>query len=95
MERTDVVPTAFSLSQNYPNPFNPTTSFSYALASPSLVTLKVFNILGEEIATLVNGFQEVGSYNISFDAAKLASGVYFYRLTAGEYSATKKMLLMK
>ncbi len=95
VERTDVVPTAFSLSQNYPNPFNPTTSFSYALASPSLVTLKVFNILGEEIATLVNGFQEVGSYNISFDAAKLASGVYFYRLTAGEYSATKKMLLMK
>ncbi len=89
------VPTSFSLSQNYPNPFNPTTTINYMLPKSGIVTLKVFNALGEEISTLVNNEQAAGSYKVTFDASRLASGVYFYRLETGNFILTKKMILMK
>ena len=90
---------AFALSQNYPNPFNPSTMISYQLAVNSHVTLKVYNVLGQEVATLVNDRQEAGSYTVSFNTSKgtlsLSSGVYFYRLNAGSFVSTKKLILMK
>lgn len=87
----------FQLHQNYPNPFNPETRIKYQVSSNSFVTLKVYDILGNEIATLVNEEKQPGEYEIDFDAAKynLSSGVYFYRLRAGEFTSTKKFLLMK
>lgn len=85
----------FALAQNYPNPFNPETNISYSLAEASDVTLTVFTVTGEEVATLVNGTQNAGSYNINFNASSLPTGVYFYRLTAGSFTATHKMLLLK
>ena len=92
-------PTGFVLLQNYPNPFNPSTMISYQLAVNSQVTLKVYDILGKEVAVLVNGRQEAGSYTVPFNASKgtlgLASGVYFYRLQAGSFVSTKKLILMK
>jgi hypothetical protein len=94
-----VTPQAFALSQNYPNPFNPSTMISYQLAVNSHVTLKVYNVLGQEVATLVNDRQEAGSYTVSFNTSKgtlsLSSGVYFYRLNAGSFVSTKKLILMK
>jgi photosystem II stability/assembly factor-like uncharacterized protein len=89
------VPDKFSLSQNYPNPFNPSTNIKYQIAKNSFVTLKVFDILGKEIATLVKEKQNSGTYESTFDARGLTSGVYFYRLTAGDFSETKKMLMIK
>lgn len=88
-------PKVFSLSQNYPNPFNPTTVIGYQLPKDSYVTLKVYDILGKEVTTLVNRRQNAGYYNITFHAANFSSGVYFYRLTAGNFTDTKKFLLMK
>jgi len=88
-------PSSFELSQNYPNPFNPTTSIRYALGAESNVSLKVFNMLGQEVATLVNQNQPVGSYKVAFDASKLASGMYLYKLQAGNFSEVKKMMLVK
>ncbi len=100
VEIVGIAPTEFTLSQNYPNPFNPSTMISYQLAVNSQVTLKVYDMLGSEVATLVNGRQEAGSYTVPFSAIgentlTLASGVYFYRLEAGSFVATKKLLLMK
>jgi Secretion system C-terminal sorting domain len=89
------VPTKFSLSQNYPNPFNPTTKINYSITTNDLVTLKVFNILGQEVATLVNQEQKPGAYTVDFDASKLASGVYMYKLQSGNTTLTKKMVLLK
>jgi hypothetical protein len=89
------VPENFELSQNYPNPFNPSTKISYSLPIQSRVTLKVFDILGEEVMTLVNGVQDAGVYDIEFNAGSLASGVYFYRLQAGDFMQIKKMNLIK
>ncbi|HUN65050.1 MAG TPA: carboxypeptidase regulatory-like domain-containing protein [Bacteroidota bacterium] len=90
------VPTVFALHQNYPNPFNPTTTLSFDLPTSSVVTMKVFNLLGQEIATLVNAQPyEAGSYNISFNASALPSGVYFYRIQAGSFENVKKMVLLK
>ncbi len=88
-------PSEFMLSQNYPNPFNPTTTIRYSIARDGYVELKVFNVLGVEEATLVNGPHNAGSYSVLFDASRLASGVYFYQLKAGEQIITRKMLLMK
>ncbi len=92
-------PARFTLSQNYPNPFNPSTVISYQLSVNSQVTLKVYDLLGKEVATLVNGRQEAGSYNATFNTnhgtRSLSSGVYFYRLEAGSYVSTKKLILMK
>jgi hypothetical protein len=81
--------------QNYPNPFNPTTTISYQLPVASEVSLKVYDVLGREVVVLVNGRQAAGSYNIMLNGAGLSSGVYFYRLQAGSFVATKKMMLVK
>jgi photosystem II stability/assembly factor-like uncharacterized protein len=89
------VPTRFSVSQNYPNPFNPTTVINYQLPVNSAVTLKIYDVLGRKVAALVNGRQNAGYYNTTFNGANLPSGVYFYRLEAGTYHDTKKLLLLK
>jgi hypothetical protein len=88
-------PAVFKLEQNYPNPFNPSTTIRYALRQRAHVTLSVFNTLGQQVATLVNDVQEAGYHDIRFDATGLASGVYFYRLQAGTYVETKKLLLVR
>ena len=90
-----VVPEAYSLTQNYPNPFNPTTQITFNIPKAGNVTLTVYNTLGQQVATLVNGSLGVGSHTVTFNANNLASGVYFYRLNAGSYSATLKMMLLK
>ena len=89
------IPAKFELTQNYPNPFNPATQIEYSIPQSGLVTLKVFNLLGQEVATLLSEVQNAGSYKATFDASRLSSGVYFYRLDVGNFSATKKMILMK
>ncbi|HQT92234.1 MAG TPA: T9SS type A sorting domain-containing protein [Candidatus Kryptobacter bacterium] len=88
-------PLTFSLSQNYPNPFNPTTVISYQLPAVSHVTLKVYDILGNEVATLVNGTQSAGVHTAEFSGANLASGIYFYRLSTPNNVKTMKMILLK
>ena len=90
-----VVPNRFSLSQNYPNPFNPTTSINFSISKSGLTTLKVYNILGQEVATLVNKDLAVGSYNVDFDARDLSSGMYIYTIKNGDVEISKKMMLMK
>ncbi|MBI2420052.1 MAG: T9SS type A sorting domain-containing protein [Ignavibacteriales bacterium] len=85
----------FSLSQNYPNPFNPTTNFSYTIPMDAKVSLKVYNSMGEEVAMVFEGFQHAGKWNASINGYGLSSGVYFYTLRAGKFSATRKMLLVK
>ena len=88
-------PSAFALQQNYPNPFNPTTTIRFAVSGLGLVSLKVFDVLGREVATLLNNeAMEAGTHEVTFDANRLTSGVYFYRITVGEFSETKKLLLM-
>ena len=87
--------TLFKLYQNYPNPFNPTTSILYATNSRQLVTLKVFDILGNEIVTLVNNEKPAGEYKVEFDGSNLPSGIYFYQLKAGNYIKIRKMILLK
>lgn len=89
------VPVDFSLSQNYPNPFNPSTLIEYTLPQNSFVTLKVYNAIGQEIASLVNSEMNSGRYSVTFDASRFSSGVYFYTLTAGSFTQTHKMVLMK
>jgi hypothetical protein len=88
-------PNAFSLAQNYPNPFNPSTTIRFAIAKSELVSLKVYDMLGREVATLANEQMSAGNYSLSFNATGLASGTYIYRLQAGSFVATKKMSLMK
>ncbi|MCX6142356.1 MAG: T9SS type A sorting domain-containing protein [Ignavibacteriales bacterium] len=89
------VPASFALSQNYPNPFNPTTALEYSISKSSNVVLEVFNVLGQSVAKLVDEHQAPGTYRTSFDGAKLSSGVYLYRLKAGDFVQTRKMVLMK
>ncbi|MFN3560762.1 MAG: T9SS type A sorting domain-containing protein [Chloroherpetonaceae bacterium] len=89
------MPKQFSLEQNYPNPFNPTTVIAYQLPVASTVSLKVYDVLGKEVATLVNARQEAGAYSYTLNAGNLASGIYFYRLQAGNFVSTKKMMLVK
>jgi Secretion system C-terminal sorting domain len=88
-------PKEFKLEQNYPNPFNPTTTIQYQLPTDSRVTLKVYDILGSEVATLVNEEQEAGYKEVKFNASSFASGMYIYRLTADRFSSVKKMLMIK
>ncbi|MBN1300517.1 MAG: T9SS type A sorting domain-containing protein [Melioribacteraceae bacterium] len=95
VEELGGLPTEFELSQNYPNPFNPTTTINFSLPEASNISLKVYNALGQEVATLVNGFRTAQSYEVSFDASHLASGVYVYTLQGDNYSLSKKMILMK
>jgi hypothetical protein len=89
------IPDRFVLEQNYPNPFNPVTSIKFKVESKRLVELKVFDINGREIATLVNGNLQSGAYQVTFDAGNIPSGIYFYKLTAGNFSDVKKMILIK
>jgi hypothetical protein len=88
-------PMAYQLSQNYPNPFNPSTIIEYSLPIGGQVSLKIYNILGQQVESLVNMDQNAGSYTVQFNASRLATGVYFYELQAGSYRAVKKMLLVK
>jgi hypothetical protein len=90
-----VTPTETALDQNYPNPFNPATTIAFALPSDQVVTLKVYNTIGQEVATLVNEFKPAGRYSAVWDAKGIPSGVYFCRLQAGSVVDTKKMTLMK
>jgi len=92
---SELRPINFDLSQNYPNPFNPTTNINYSVKNSGYITLKVYNILGQPVATLFEGIREAGTYKATFDASRLPSGVYFTRLQAGDVSITKKMLLLK
>ncbi len=94
-ENTNGVPSDFSLGQNYPNPFNPTTVINFSIPQSGFVTLKVFNVLGEEVAELVNNMKSAGNYNVSFDASNLTSGMYIYQIQSNNYTATKKMMLIK
>jgi len=89
------IPSNFNLFQNYPNPFNPTTIISFSIPKGSQVILKIFNILGQEVRTLVNQNESAGTYNVSFNASGLSSGIYFYTLTAGNFYQVKKMLLLR
>jgi len=89
------IPTEFSLSQNYPNPFNPSTAINFGLPNASNVSLKIYNILGEQVASLVNKVMPAGYHTVTFDASKLASGMYIYRLEAGSFVQVKKMMMLK
>jgi hypothetical protein len=94
-EVTINVPTCYALEQNYPNPFNPSTVIGYQLPMSGSVTLKVYDVIGREVATLVNEQKDAGYYKATFNAAKFSSGVYFYRMSAGSYTSVKKLLVMK
>ncbi|HKI78312.1 MAG TPA: aryl-sulfate sulfotransferase [Ignavibacteriaceae bacterium] len=89
------LPVEYSLKQNYPNPFNPTTIIQYSIPNRSMVTLKVYDLLGREVQTLVNEEKPVGNYRVNFNASSLASGVYFYRITAGSFNMTRKLIVLK
>jgi hypothetical protein len=97
---TAVLPNAFHLAQNYPNPFNPSTSIEYSIGKQTEVTIAVFNMLGQKVKELVNGTQPAGDYRVTWDGAdnsgmSSATGIYFYRMQAGDYMISKKMVLMK
>jgi hypothetical protein len=91
----DPVISGYYLSDAYPNPFNPTTTIRYEIGNFGFVSLKVYDILGSEAATLVNDIQAAGSYEVNFDASGLPSGTYFYTLTSDNFSSTKKIILLK
>ena len=88
-------PDDYILTQNYPNPFNPITRFNYSIPVSSFVTLKVYDIVGNEVALLVNEYQEIGFYEVTFNANNLSNGIYFYELQTNEYKAVKKLVLMR
>jgi len=94
-EVTSAIPTQFSLDQNFPNPFNPSTTIRYSLPAAGKVQMKVYNVLGQEVNTLVNAQQQAGIYEVTFDASRLASGVYFYRISSDKFTQVKKMMLIK
>ncbi|MEP7146541.1 MAG: T9SS type A sorting domain-containing protein, partial [bacterium] len=89
------IPGNFSLSQNFPNPFNPKTIINYELPTANYVTLKVYDVLGNEVKTIVNEKETAGSYAIEFDASGFPSGIYYYKIKAGEFEQVKKMILLK
>lgn len=95
IDHSPQIPSSYALAQNYPNPFNPSTTIEFNLPKSEFVSVKVFNTLGQEVETLLNGEQAAGKYTLRFDASRLTTGMYFYRLQAGEFVATKKMLLVK
>lgn len=88
-------PSEFNLEQNYPNPFNPTTTISFSLPSSRQVTLKIYNLIGSEVTTLVNETLPAGKFEVRWDATNHSSGIYIYRLTAGDFAQTKKLTLIK
>lgn len=85
----------FELYNNYPNPFNPATTIDYSVPKSSLVTIKIYDVLGREVKTLVNGEKIPGNYSVIFNDSNLPSGIYFYRMQAGSFVSTKKMILLK
>jgi hypothetical protein len=89
------LPTEYSLEQNFPNPFNPVTTLRFALPESGMIELSVYNTLGQKVSTLVSGMQSAGWHELAFDGSSLASGVYYYRLSAGSYQDLKKMVLVK
>jgi hypothetical protein len=89
------MPTQFALDQNYPNPFNPTTEIAFDLAKSGRVALTIYNVLGQEVTTLIDREMDAGSHSVQWDASNVSSGVYFYRISAGDFNQTKKMLLLK
>ncbi len=91
----DLLPTEFKLEQNFPNPFNPSTSIKYAVPEKSHVLIKIYNIVGEEVVLLADEEKDRGWYTISFNAPRLASGIYIYRMQAGNFISTRKMMLLK
>ncbi|MBS1494459.1 MAG: T9SS type A sorting domain-containing protein [Bacteroidetes bacterium] len=90
-----IVPDNYSLEQNFPNPFNPTTTINYSLPVATDVSLKVYDALGNEVMSLVNGFKNAGTHSITMNASELTSGIYFYKLQAGNFVSTKKLTLIK
>lgn len=92
---TEGLPQSFKLYNNYPNPFNPSTQIQYSIPRNGHVLLKIYNLLGQEVATLFEGTQNSGTYTATFDGSKFSSGVYFYRLQADKFVETKKLMLMK
>jgi photosystem II stability/assembly factor-like uncharacterized protein len=94
-EITGELPKSFALEQNYPNPFNPSASIKYQIPSTDHVTLKVYDLLGREVATLVNEVKQPGTYSVQWDATNVASGIYFYRLQAGDFTQTRKLILLR
>ena len=94
-EKKGLEPHTYMLHNNYPNPFNPSTTLSYSIPELGMVELIVYDVLGKEIAKLVNKEQQAGSYEVQFDASNLGSGIYFYRIQAGDFVEAKKMVLMK
>jgi len=92
---SEIIPCEYLLSQNYPNPFNPTTTIKYSIPELSFVTIKIYDVLGSEVATLVNEEKSEGSYELNWNAVNLPSGVYFYRIQAGNFIDTKKMILLR
>ena len=86
---------SYNLNQNYPNPFNPTTTIVYSVPQRSFISLIVYNAIGQQVSVLANEEKEAGTYRINFDASGLPSGIYFYRLSAGSFVTTKKMILLK
>jgi hypothetical protein len=91
----DVIPSDYNLKQNYPNPFNPRTTIEYEIRHAGFVNLQIYNVLGEEVASLVNEKQIAGSYIVNFDASSFSTGIYFYKISAGEFTSVKKMSLVK
>ena len=91
----NLIPGSYELSQNYPNPFNPSTTIHYEIPNPGIVTLKIYDVLGRVVETLVNQYQVKGKYDINFNASVLSSGIYFYQLSAGNFNSTRKMILLK
>ena len=94
-DETRSVPNSYNLSQNYPNPFNPETVIGYALPVRSDVKLTIYNLRGEEVAFLIDGTVSAGNHQVIWDASGFASGIYFYRIQAGDFVQTRKMLLLK
>ncbi len=94
-QEESTIPSTFSLEQNYPNPFNPTTTIRFSLANNEFVSLKIYDVLGKEISTLISEEMNAGTYTVNWNASALPSGVYFYRLQAKNFSETKKLVLTK
>jgi hypothetical protein len=94
-DQSNEIPSGFVLEQNYPNPFNPSTTIKYSTPFSEFITVKVYDVLGREVATLINEEKSAGSYEVNFNASQLSSGIYFYKLTTGNFVETKKMILMK